>query len=43
MKVELDRLDATDAQHWSASVDLDLATLADRQGIGGQITPGLAS
>jgi hypothetical protein len=43
VKVEIDRLDATVAQHWSDSVDLDLATAADRQGIGRQLTPGLAA
>ena len=32
---ELERLDRTLAEHWSTSVDLDLATAADRQGIGG--------
>ncbi len=29
------RLDATVAEHWGASVDDDLATVSDRQGIGG--------
>jgi uncharacterized membrane protein len=32
---ELARLDATVAQHWGASVDLDRASAAGRQGIGG--------
>jgi len=32
---ELRRLDATVAAHWSDSVDLDRAKVADRQGIGG--------
>ncbi len=32
---EIARLDATIAEHWSGSVDLDRASIADRQGIGG--------
>ncbi len=32
---ELARLDATIAEHWTGSVDLDRARTADRQGIGG--------
>ena len=32
---ELRRLDATVAEHWSGSVDLDRASVAGRQGIGG--------
>jgi uncharacterized membrane protein len=32
---ELARLDATVAEHWGSSVDLDRASHADRQGIGG--------
>lgn len=32
---ELVRLDATVAEHWAGSVDLDRARTADRQGIGG--------
>ena len=32
---ELVRLDAMLAAHWSDSVDLDRASIADRQGIGG--------
>ena len=32
---ELARLDATIAEHWGDSVDLDLARTADGQGIGG--------
>jgi uncharacterized membrane protein len=36
---ELSRLDATVAEHWRDTVDLDLARLPDRQGIGG---PGAA-
>ena len=35
---ELRRLDATVDEHWSRSVDLDLARLADGQGIGGPIS-----
>lgn len=37
---ELARLDATVAEFWGDSVDADLATIADRQGIGG---PGAAA
>jgi uncharacterized membrane protein len=36
---ELERLDTTVAAHWGDTVDLDLASIADRQGIGG---PGTA-
>jgi uncharacterized membrane protein len=36
---ELERLDATVSAHWGDTVDLDLASIADRQGIGG---PGAA-
>ena len=32
---ELERLDATLAEHWADSVDFDRASTADRQGIGG--------
>ncbi len=32
---ELTRLDAAVAEHWGGTVDLDLASVADRQGIGG--------
>ena len=32
---ELLKLDATVAEHWRGSVDFDLASTADRQGIGG--------
>ncbi len=35
IEAELVRLDATLERHWSDSVDLDLARIADRQGIGG--------
>ena len=35
---ELRRLDATVDEHWSRSVDLDLARLPDGQGIGGPRT-----
>ena len=37
---ELRRLDATVDEHWSRSVDLDLARLPDGQGIGGPRTGG---
>jgi len=37
---ELRRLDATVEEHWSRSVDLDLARLPDGQGIGGPRTGG---
>ena len=37
---ELGRLDATARQHWAASVDVDLVTVADGQGIGGPTTSG---
>ena len=37
---QLARLDSTVAAHWGESVDLDVAIVADRQGIGG---PGLAA
>jgi uncharacterized membrane protein len=37
---ELRRLDATVDEHWSRSIDLDLAQLADGQGIGGPPTGG---
>jgi uncharacterized membrane protein len=37
---ELARLDATVTEFWGDSVDADLATIADRQGIGG---PGAAA
>ncbi len=37
---ELARLDSTVASHWGGSVDLDVAMVADGQGIGG---PGLAA
>jgi len=35
VRAERDRLDATIAQAWSGSVDIDRASVADRQGIGG--------
>jgi uncharacterized membrane protein len=35
VEAELARLDATVAEHWRDSVDLDLASTADGQGIGG--------
>ena len=35
VRAERDRLDATVAQAWSGSVDIDRASVADRQGIGG--------
>ena len=36
---ELTRLDATVTQAWGQSVDLDLARIADQQGIGGRVVP----
>jgi uncharacterized membrane protein len=37
---ELERLDAVVAQTWGETVDLDLASASDRQGIGGPSVPG---